>query len=76
MLKCTQATLLLSESQDRPLTLSERLSLRAHLLMCTGCRNFSQQLPVLRGIARRYARGVQVLPQEDRRPDGDDDAGD
>ncbi|MGR7921499.1 zf-HC2 domain-containing protein [Zobellella denitrificans] len=55
MLNCRQATQLMSESQDRPLTAGEKLALKLHTLMCKGCRNFEQQLPVIRRIARRYA---------------------
>ena len=56
MLKCRQATRLMSESQERPLTPRERLSLRLHTLMCRACHNFQQQLPVLRRLSRSYAR--------------------
>ncbi|WP_445398303.1 zf-HC2 domain-containing protein [Zobellella sp. An-6] len=55
MLNCRQATQLMSESQDRPLAAGEKLALKLHTLMCRGCRNFEQQLPVIRRIARRYA---------------------
>jgi hypothetical protein len=55
MLNCRQATQLMSESQDRPLTNGEKLALKLHTLMCKGCRNFEQQLPVIRLIARNYA---------------------
>ena len=55
MLNCRQATQLMSESQDRPLATGEKLALKLHTLMCKGCRNFEQQLPVIRLIARRYA---------------------
>ncbi|WMC10869.1 zf-HC2 domain-containing protein [Oceanimonas pelagia] len=56
MLKCRQATRLMSESQERPLTTRETLSLRLHTLMCDACSNFQQQLPVLRRLCRTYAK--------------------
>lgn len=56
MMNCKQATRLLSEAQDRQLALRERLSLRLHTSMCTGCRNFGQQMNNLRQIARSYSR--------------------
>ncbi len=57
MLNCEQVTRLISESQERSLSLSERLSLKMHVMMCSGCRNFSQQVPFIREAMRAYARG-------------------
>ncbi|OGB09548.1 MAG: hypothetical protein A3E79_10635 [Burkholderiales bacterium RIFCSPHIGHO2_12_FULL_61_11] len=57
MLNCQDATRLLSESQERALPLKERLSLKMHVMMCSGCRNFGQQMDILRQIARAYVKG-------------------
>ena len=57
MLNCQQITRLLSESQERALTLQERLSLKMHGMMCSGCRNFGQQMLTLRQVVRAYAKG-------------------
>lgn len=54
MLTCKEVTHLLSDAQDRPLTLGERLSLRMHLLICTGCANFRRQMDFLRAACRRH----------------------
>lgn len=54
MLTCKEATRRLSESLDRPLTLSERLSLRLHLAMCRGCSNYERQMVMLREACRRF----------------------
>ena len=54
MLKCKEITHLLSESQDRKLTLSERFQLEMHLAMCDGCKNFKGQMAFLRQACRRY----------------------
>ena len=51
---CKQASLLLSQSQDRPLGLVERLRLRAHLAICERCRRVSTQFDFLRLAVRRY----------------------
>jgi len=40
MLTCKEITHLLSESQDRKLSISEKVQLEMHLAMCKGCRNF------------------------------------
>ncbi len=57
MLTCHQATRLLSEAQDRELRLKEKLPLKLHLMMCSGCNNFRQQMDFLRQAARRYPPG-------------------
>lgn len=60
---CRQITQLLSEGMDRPLTLTERLRLRFHLLLCSGCANFARQMQVLRNVARRF--GERHAPDKD-----------
>ncbi len=57
MLSCKEVTKLCSEALDRNLSLRERLSLRMHLMMCSGCTNFEEQMRHLRTITRRYAAG-------------------
>jgi len=51
---CKEASELLSQSQDRPLSLAEKFGLSAHLLMCAGCRNFGKQLAFIRAAMKRY----------------------
>jgi len=57
MLNCRQASRLISEAQERPLSLSEKISLKLHVLMCAGCKNFSLQVPFLSKAMRAYAQG-------------------
>lgn len=57
MMNCRQAARLLSEAMDRPLTRGERLALRLHTLLCSGCRNYRRQLAFLRQACRRRATG-------------------
>lgn len=47
MLTCKQASQLVSQSLDRPLSWSERVQLRFHLLICNACQRFKQQLSQL-----------------------------
>jgi len=54
MLSCKEASMLLSQSQDRSLGWLERLALRIHLGLCDGCRNFRRQLDIIRDAVRRY----------------------
>lgn len=70
MLNCHDATRLMSEAQERELGLKERVSLKMHVMMCSGCRNFGQQMHTLRQTMRAYANG------EDERTDKSDKDGD
>jgi hypothetical protein len=57
MLTCKEATELMSQEQDRPLTLSERTLLRLHVWICSGCTNYRRQMTVLREACKRFGRG-------------------
>ena len=58
MMSCKEATHLMSEDLERPLSRRERVALRLHLMMCSGCRNFRVQIGFLRtAIRRRSGRG-------------------
>ena len=49
--------MLLSQAQDRPLGLVERLRLRAHLAICEPCQRVSSQFEFLRKALRQYRDG-------------------
>lgn len=57
MMNCQETTRLISESQERPLSLPEKLNLKLHVMMCSGCKNFSLQVPFLSQAMRAYAHG-------------------
>ena len=57
MLNCRNATRLMSESQERPLSMIERMSLKLHLMMCSGCSNFKEQMGAIRLMTRTFAKG-------------------
>ncbi|WP_420472866.1 zf-HC2 domain-containing protein [Noviherbaspirillum sp. ST9] len=50
---CKEVHQLTSESMDRELTLVERTRVRMHLLVCNACRNFTEQMDLLRKAMRR-----------------------
>ena len=56
LLRCREATRLISQQLDRPLPLVSRLVLRVHLSLCDACTRFQQQAIFLREAARRYRR--------------------
>lgn len=61
MLTCHQATRLVSEQQERPLTRWEHWGLRLHLWICTSCRRFSRQLQLLRRALHELGRSDSAL---------------
>lgn len=58
MLNCHDATRLLSEAQDQPTRLRDRVALKLHLSMCSACRNFGEQVSFLRRVSRAYVAGA------------------
>ena len=54
MISCKEATRLLSQAQDRPLSVAERVKLRLHLAVCVACTRFSRQLALMRAALARY----------------------
>lgn len=73
MMNCRQATRLMSEAQERKLSRMQRLSLKIHVSMCSGCRNFERQMGSLRTIAQAYSKGraggVDGTPDSDNPPE-------
>ncbi|WP_426059039.1 hypothetical protein [Hymenobacter sp. B1770] len=57
LFNCNEATLLIEKRAERPLTLVQRLSLWAHLLMCVLCRRYAHQTALVAQLARRLGRG-------------------
>lgn len=55
-MNCREATRLMSESMDRKLSAPEQLSLRLHIVICSGCRNFRGHMSAMRQIAQAYVR--------------------
>lgn len=55
-LSCRRATELLSQQLDRELSAEERAALKAHLLICRGCRAVDGQFRFLRQALRRLLR--------------------
>lgn len=64
MLSCKETTHLLSQAQDRKITVTERIHLEMHLAMCKGCKNFKQQMNFLREACKRYTRNTSENPDE------------
>lgn len=67
MLSCKEVTEVCSAELERPLKLGEKLSLRTHLMMCTGCSNYRKQLKMLQEVTRAYADGKAATVESDSR---------
>lgn len=60
MLNCQQITQLLSEAQERKLSMRERAELKMHRMMCSACNNFGKQIVTISVISKKYARDKKV----------------
>jgi hypothetical protein len=71
VLSCKEVTEVCSAEMERPLKWGEQVSLRTHLMMCSGCSHFRKQMKTLRQAMQAYADGVAPTAQAD---DADHDA--
>ncbi|MBE0509856.1 MAG: zf-HC2 domain-containing protein [Chromatiales bacterium] len=53
MLSCKQASQMMSQKLDRPLSTRERTALWLHLSMCSGCRKYNEQMKFMRKVFMR-----------------------
>ena len=53
MYSCEEASRLSSRALEEPLTPTQRVLLRMHLLMCKRCGNFAGQFALLRRASRK-----------------------
>ena len=58
MYSCEQAAKLSSQAMEQPLTASERVLLRLHLMMCERCSNFTRQIDFLRRASRKLPEAL------------------
>lgn len=59
MITCKQASELISQSLDHPLSWSKRMQLRLHLLICRPCNRFKLQLNLLRTGLQRIRTNLE-----------------
>ncbi|HZV61091.1 MAG TPA: zf-HC2 domain-containing protein [Methylophilaceae bacterium] len=62
MLSCKQSSQLLSQALDRKLLRRELMALRLHLMLCSMCRRFGQQVSGIRSLVRRSR---QLMEQDE-----------
>jgi predicted anti-sigma-YlaC factor YlaD len=56
MIKCKQATQMLSEKLDRTLSAKEKINLAMHTAMCGPCRQFGKQMETIRELSKSYSK--------------------
>jgi predicted anti-sigma-YlaC factor YlaD len=65
MLKCKEATRLMSEGLDRKLATGERIQLEMHLAICRGCRSFREQMTFLRSACQQLLKRTVGQNEQD-----------
>jgi hypothetical protein len=68
MLNCKEVTEVCSAEMERTLRLGEQVSLRTHLMMCTGCSEYRKQLKTLRQVMHAYAEGKAIAEDSNSGP--------
>jgi len=68
---CKEASRLQSDGFERTLTVSERLRLRLHLLICGACRNYASNIKLLHQLfhtiqSQKESAEHVVLPENSR----------
>lgn len=56
MLTCKQTSLLGMESNYRQLSWRERVGVRMHMMFCSACARFKQQMDFIRQATRRFSK--------------------
>ena len=59
MLTCKQASQIISQSLDSPLSWSDRMRLKFHLSICDACTRFNQQLRLLSTAVKRIIQTTE-----------------
>lgn len=62
MLSCKQASQIISQSLDKPLSWSDRMKLKFHLSICDACTNFYRQLGLLKNAIDRMKHETENDP--------------
>lgn len=63
---CKEVHRLTSEGMDRELSLIERARVRMHLVVCNACRNFTDQMSLIRRAMRELSPSIDA--DKDRDP--------
>jgi len=64
MLNCQEVTRLVSEANERKLSVRERMEIRFHVMMCGPCTNFANQINFMHEAMRAYVSGKDEITRE------------
>lgn len=64
MLSCKEATQLMSASQERPLSVAEKMQLKLHVTICKGCARFDEQMNFIRRACQGYLKRNGIKEDE------------
>jgi len=58
MVSCKQNAIKVIRAMDQKLTLSERLMMKVHMMMCNSCRLFARQMHSLDDVLKQHSAAV------------------
>lgn len=61
MLSCVKATELMEQKELMPLDLMQKVQLRMHVAMCSGCRNYMKQTVLINKLLDRTFNSALVV---------------
>ncbi|MBT6177605.1 MAG: zf-HC2 domain-containing protein [Deltaproteobacteria bacterium] len=64
MMNCKSTTQLLSQAQDRKLTMREKGGVTLHTIMCKGCRNYGKQVQQLSNLSKQFVEPVNLADKD------------
>lgn len=53
-MKCREISALICKGLETHLVINERVAIRLHLLICSGCRNFEKQSRFMQKMSKAY----------------------
>lgn len=73
MITCKEATRILSDQLDKPISLGRKILLKIHVFMCEGCSYFGKQIKGLKEVFARKSdeplltKKVEILLSEEKK---------
>jgi hypothetical protein len=66
MFNCREVSMRVSQSMDKELSLSQKLGVRLHLMMCCYCARFGRQLTMIRRVMHGEKDSLQHQKMDER----------
>lgn len=65
MLSCVKATELMELKEVVPLSIKQKVQLRMHVAMCSGCRNYMKQTKLINQLLNKNFNSTPATPGTD-----------